>query len=448
MRFSTEASSLMLFGLLVVAESSGKINHTMSEQSKANNRSAQAVKKANWNSNVDIDGKSRFAQNPRDKIYRVARQGHFASPNAVREQQRIFQDERRSNIENKKLRVRNKWKSRKGIAAKTRQGSKIELQSGKAKSEIIYKTPDGLEHLTVDNKKQDVQAIQAVIRQGAQVNPFIPSKSFLVTVYGDQIEGAAERLRAAVTQQEPKKCESTPCPQTGGQRLMLFPNAGRPFGTNGCICPCCVCSCSQPGYENYNCGCQNRPPQPCPCSPATNTDMKPLPTSSVVSSGNQVTPWSAGTSSCSCPCCPCTCAQTQMYPYYQCGCASQPPTPCPCSNQGLYFDQSGAENNVARSQENNPYPPTTNYNAPGYSPYPSTFNNDVSGYPVSYPTTNAPLVHRYQAGDFTFDNTCDCYCCPCSCPGNEYVAYDSSHCTCGLDRPCLCRRSDVKTGHH
>lgn len=483
-----EASSvILLFCLLVVAEGSAKMNCTLSSrpllfkrQSRRNYNSVLAVKTANRSSSVNIEGKSRFAKKPQDKIFGMARKGHYIHNNTVRKPQRSFQDKRKpsTDIKEKKLQVRNKSKGN-NITTKKQQRNKVKLhtglQPGKAKSEIIYKTPDGVDHLAVDNINQVLQPVQSVI---PQINPIIPSKTFLVTVYGDQIEGAAERLHNAVTPHQPKKCGNPSCPQTGGQRLILFPNAGRPLGSNGCICPCCFCSCSQPGYENYKCGCQSLPPQPCPCRPAMNTGMQLPTTSSVVSNpssgtsavttGNQVTPWSGGTSSCPCPCCQCACAQPQMYSNYQCGCASQPPTPCPCSNQGMYYDQSGSENNVARSQENSPYPSTANNNAPqlpgynpysstantnvpqapGNSPYPSTFNNDMPGYPISNPTNNAPLVHRFQAGDYMFDNTCDCYCCPCSCPGNEYLAYDNEHCTCSLDKPCLCRRSDVKTRHH
>ena len=496
MRFWMEASSvILLFCLLVVLEGGAKMNYTMSSrplmlkrQSKTIHSSVLAVKKADRNLSVDIERKPSFAKKPRDKIFGMVRKSQYTAlsenrnNNTVRKPQRNFQDKLWSNIdpERKRQQVRNKSKTSKGnsITRMKQQRNKTRLhtglQAGKAKSEIIYKTPNGEDHLAIDNMKQVSQPVQSVI---PQINPIIPSKTFLVTVYGDQIEGAAERLHNAVTQQRPRKCESPSCPQTGGQGLTVFPNAGRPFGANGCICPCCFCSCSQPGYEKYNCGCQSRPPQPCPCSPTFNTGVQSPTTSFVISNsspgtnavttGNQVTPWPGGTSSCPCPCCPCACAQPQMYPNYQCGCVSQPPTPCPCSNQGLYYDQSGSENNVARSQENSPYPSSANNNAPqlpgynpyvstantnapqgpGYSPYPSTFNNDILGYPVSNPTNNAPLVHRFQAGDFTFDNTCDCYCCPCSCPGNEYVAYDNNHCTCSLDKPCSCRRSDVKTGH-
>jgi hypothetical protein len=77
--------------------------------------------------------------------------------------------------------------------------------------------------------------------------------------------------------------------------------------------------------------------------------------------------------------------------------------------------------------------------SPGYSPY-----------MASTPTNNGPVVQTFRSGDYQFENSCDCYCCPCSCPGTEYSttdsANDNSQCDCGRDTQaaCACRRSDVR----
>ena len=385
---------------------------------------------------------------------------------AVKKKQRVFKGKRKWNVNIqdkpihwKKLHRMNDSKTSKHSKPTRKrqrifQGkrkSQIDIQGEQAISPVMYTSQNGQDQYLTVRTNQHPHGTPLIPQQsqGTQINPNLPSKTFLVTVYGDQIEGAEERLRDALAEQQPKKCpckcDSTPCKQTeeacpcdetadeaqanqavslqaGGPKLILFPNAGRPFGREGCICPCCLCSCSEPGHENYKCGCQNSPPVPCPCSSAMNASIQPLtssvgsnsspvyPGTSAVATGNQVASWTGGTSSCPCSCCPCACAQPQRYPNYQCGCASQSPSPCPCNNQGWNFDQSGAENNIARSSENSPY------------------------------TALAPT------GDYQFESSCDCYCCPCSCPGTEYSAYDNSQCTCGQDNQaaCTCRRSEVR----
>jgi hypothetical protein len=339
--------------------------------------------------------------------------------------------------------------------SKGKQKSHIDIHGVDGSSPVLYTSPDGQDHyLTLRPNHHTDDGTPLTLpanQQGIHVDPNLPSKTFLVTVYGDQIDGAEEKIRNALTEEPQKKChpckcsstsckqteEACPCdettdetnqavsPQLGGQKLVLFPNAGRPFGRLGCICPCCLCSCSEPGYENYNCGCQNSPPVPCPCSSAITAGTQ---TSPVYPGTSAVASWTGGTSSCPCPCCPCACAQPQTYPNYQCGCASQTPTPCPCYDQAWNFYH-GAENNVARSSEN--VSPT----APAYSPYTA---------PV--PTNNGPAVQTFPSGNYEIESSCDCYCCPCSCPGTEYSAYENSQCSCGQETQaaCTCRRSEVQ----
>ena len=350
-------------------------------------------------------------------------------------------------------------KSKKGKHYRTRpeqpivQGkrkSQIDIQGQMLKSPVWHTSQDGTgQYLTI--RTNDYQ-------QATPINPNIPSKTFLVTVFGDQIEGAKEKIYQVLTDPQPKKCpckceDDTPCKQTeedcscdevhtnqavslqaGGKKLVLFPNAG-------CVCPCCLCSCSEPGYENYHCGCQDTPPSPCPCSDVTmNSGSQPQilpypsPAYARTNLDNQVASWTEGTSHCSCSCCPCACTQPQMYPNYQCGCASQSPTPCPCSNQEWNSDQSGAQSqqsspntalvpmsNVAQSTGNSPYIWTTNDNFP----------------PPNY-ADSGPVTKTFRSGDYLFESSCDCYCCPCSCPGSDFSNYDNSQCDCALDNDCSC----------
>ena len=352
----------------------------------------------------------------------------------------------------------------------------IDIQQNQAnsRSPVMYTSKDGQDQFITLRNNDNLD--------DTPIDLNLPSRTFLVTVYGDQIEGAEEKLRDALTNPShhkcPCKCSTTPCeteeecpceeeteenPHTGGYKLVIFPNAGKPLGSHGCVCPCCLCSCSEPWYENYRCGCQASPPVPCPCSSGSNNGIQPQtplltvfnssPTSTKTD-GNHIAPWTGEASSCPCTCCQCACAQPQSYPSYHCGCASQPAIPCPCNSN---YDQSSSQNNVARSPDKSSYPSTSVSSSYAsqpswYSPYPPTANNHVaqssesSPYTPSAHTNNGPLTQTFRSGDYLFENSCDCYCCPCSCPGTEYSSYDSSHCNCGqvTQAACTCRRSGVQ----
>ncbi len=465
--FWMEPLSLMLltFYLLFVAGGNSKPNYLTTRPPLAERQPGKIHsfplrgKRSERKLNIETEEKNSTKLD--GKIAIETRKSNYTYLNSVKKPQHIFHGQRNSNIAiREKLRHmkrpqgKNDSKpSKHNITTKKQhifQGkrkSNIDIQGEQTKSPVMYSSQDGQDHyitLRTNKNPHDTQT-------NWDFN--LPSKTFLVTVYGNQIEGAEEKLRNAFTELQPKmcpcKCRGTPCKQTeeacpceetndaaqadqqaGGQKLILFPNAGRPFGRSGCICPCCLCSCSEPGHENYNCGCQKSPPVPCPCSSAMNAGIQPL-TSSAGSNtspvypgtttGNQVASWTGGTSSCPCSCCPCACAQPQMYPNYQCGCANQSPAPCPCNNQGWNAYQSGAENNAPRSSQNSS--PTTPSNSPytGLVPMSNVAQSPgYSPYTASTPTNNGPVVQTFRSGDYQFENSCDCYCCPCSCPGTEY----------------------------
>ena len=467
---------LLLLFPLYIAGKNLKANRTTTQHHLPKpgqlNSSASSDKHSKGKLNIDVEQK--ISKRQHGNVVNGTRKDH----DAVKRPEHHFRSKEKSKVDihgkpgcsghEKKMQEKKGSTTKKRLhIIKGKRKSHIDIHGVQSSSPVMYSSPDGQDHyLTLrSNHHHHVDGTPSIIQanqQGIHMNSALPSKTFLVTVYGDQIDGAEERIRYALTEEPLKKCHpckciSTPCKpseetcrcakftndehpnepvslQVGGQKLILFPNSGRPFGRSGCICPCCLCSCTEPEYEDYNCGCQNSPPVPCPCSSAMNagtqsaSSSSPVyPGTSAVATANGVTSWTEETSSCPCSCCPCACAQPQTYPNYQCGCASQPPTPCPCYNQGWNYYQ-GATNNVVRSESTSP-------TAPSYSPY-----------TASIPANNGPVAQTFRSGNYVVESSCNCYCCPCSCPGTEYSAYENSQCSCGPETQaaCTCRRSEVQ----
>ena len=453
---------LLLFFPLYIAGKNLKANNSTTQRHLPKPRqlssSASVEKHSEGKLNVDVEAK--ISKRQHGNVVKETRNDH----DTLKRPERLFHSKRKSKVDIHEKSGRSghekKMEEKKGSRTtkrlhiiKGKRKSHIDIHGVQGSSPIMYSSPDGQDHyLTIrTNDHRHAQGMPLILQanqQGIHVNSALPSKTFLVTVYGDQIDGAEERIRYALTEEplrkcHPCKCISTPSPckpieefcpcakftkdeppnqpvslQVGGQKLILFPNSGKPFDRSGCICPCCLCSCTEPGYENYNCGCQNFPPVPCPCSSATQAPPS--------STSSPVTSWTEETSTCPCSCCPCACAQPQTYPDYRCGCASQPPTPCPCHNQGWNYYQGAA--NVVRSVSTFPTPPA-------YSPY-----------TLSVPANNGPVARTFRSGSNMVERSCDCYCCPCSCPGTEYLAYENHQCSCGQETQatCTCRRSEVE----
>lgn len=301
---------------------------------------------------------------------------------------------------------------------KGRRKSSIDIHDNLARTPVVYSTPDGKDYYVYVKAKS---AQQSTITPSI---PTVPKKTFLVTVYGDDLEGVEEKIRHALsnppeTTARPcsRVCEKpAPCPchakeeedidqgenaksSNGPSTLMIFPNAGKSLDHSPCVCPCCLCSCSEPGHENYGCGCEKSPPVPCPCS-ATN--------------GYSGTPYQSPAAAP--PQFPAPAPPQPQFPApaaysnynYDCQCNPSSPTPCSCAD------------NVPRSSEN------VVQSSPSTPPAP---NSDTS------------YSRTYHVGPYDIQNYCDCFCCPCSCPVT--FTYTKQQCTCPSEGQASCPCNNV-----
>lgn len=306
---------------------------------------------------------------------------------------------------------------------KGRKKSSIAIHDDLASTPVVYSTPDGKDYYVyVKAKSAQQSAITPSI-------PTVPKKTFLVTVYGDDLEGVEDKVRHALS--NPSKttarpcsrvCEKpAPCPceakeeeeidhgeqvKSPNRVLTIFPKAGQSLDRSPCVCPCCLCSCAEPGHENYGCGCEKSPPVPCPCSPTTSYTGNPY-QSPVASPPQTPAPLPPQSLYPPLPQSPAPAAYSNYN--YNCQCNPSSPAPCSCAA------------NVPRSSEN-------------------VVQSPMSPPPAPNSGSNS---RTYHVGPYNVQDDCDCFCCPCSCPVTS--TYTSQQCTCPSERQtsCPCRRDNV-----
>ena len=289
----------------------------------------------------------------------------------------------------------------------------IDIRNNLVRTPVVYSSLDGKDYFIYIKAKSEQHQPQTIpfapqMTTYIPAAPSLPSKTFLVTVYGQQLEGIEDKLRRALStplETTTRSCECACCPcacsspklqneldcscekpapcpcetdtteqandknPKGVYTLMIFPTAGQSLGHSACVCPCCACSCSEPGHENYECGCQKSPPVLCPCTVTSNNEIQPQSSSVGYSTNN-------------CPC--------------------EPSSPAPCSC-AVNASPAPGTNNVA---------PTENQLTPWTGEPSSTYS-------------------------------CSCPCCPCAC--SQPTPYPSDYCGCANNpaTPCPCANDAV-----